>query len=397
MIEPDGDFPPIDRLYYENPSIRLGGFLAFALKEYEGDSPRFNLIPGESSYARAQHQHFDALGELSEFLRESHAEPYYYRGQTKRRRVTYRGRVETLARAFPHLSPLSVTFESLIPSYFRSLLEGETANWKGYSYPSSIDMIAPTVRAIARSDHEGLRELLGQFLMDLRLLAVNNLLIRQGSDPRGGLPERIPMTNITTELATLVSLSQHYEFGSCMIDITNDPDVAIWFASHSWSGVPTVIDGQYGVVYRFNADAINAALQKELLAETSAQLAIFNAGLLGLVDISHHSDAFGLRPLRQAGGSIMGLENSMALYILDVYGALEVFTFPLATVSGNESSRSKDDLAPEDDPLVKVFDVEFQKNAGPLTDVELAKVATEIGLSADDGGILQRARIQCLI
>jgi len=258
-------------------------------------------------------------------------------------------------------------------------------------------MIAPAIRAISQSDHEGLRELMGQFLMDLRLLAVNNFLIKQGVDPRGGLPERIPLTNIAKKLTTLVSLSQHYEFGSCMIDITNDPDVAIWFASHSWSGELTVSDDQYGVVYRFNADAINTALQKELLAETSAQLAIFNAGLLGLVDISHDSNAFGLRPLRQAGGSIMGLENSVALYILDVYSALEVFTFPLATVSGNESSHSKNDLVPEDDPLVKVFDVEFKKNAAPLTDVELGKVATEVGLSAEDAGILQRARVQCLI
>jgi hypothetical protein len=391
-------FPPIDRLYYENPSIRLGGFLAFVLKHFEDGRPAFNLVPGESRYARAYYQRFSSLDEFSPFLRESHdPNKHCYRGQTKRRRVAYRGAIKRLSEAFPELSPLTITFESLIPSLFRSVLLGDTANWEGCRYPSPLDTIVPAIRAVADSGHEALRRLLADFLMDLRLVAVNNLLIRLGADPRGSLPEQFPLTNVSKKLATLVSLSQHYEFGSCMIDITSNPDVAVWFASHSWSGEPVTLQGQDGVVYRFHADKINKALHKELMAETPAQLAIFATALLGLVDIGCLPEAFGLRPRRQYGGSIMGLENSVAMYIMDVYEAIETFTFPLSTVTGKETALTKEDLAPPDDPVASVFNPQYRHDVTPLTADELARLAKGLGLSQDDAGVLYRARSEHLI
>lgn len=393
-----GGFPPIDELYYENPSLRLGGLLAFALTRFEHGKPRFNLVPGESPYAGAHYRRFSSLEELVSYLRESQdSRRHYYRGQTKRRRITYLGAIEKLAEAFPELSPLAITFESLVPSLFRSAIVGETADWKRYVYPSPLDAIVSAMRAIADCELEELRRLLAEFLMDLRLVAVSNSLIRLNTDPRRGLPETLPLTNISMKLANLVSLSQHYEFGSCMIDITSDPDVAAWFASHSWSGETATFQSQDGVVYRFHADTINKAFHKELMVETPAQLAIFSTGLLGLVDIGHLPEAFGMRPRRQAGGSIMGLENSVALYILDVYKAMEVFTFPLGSVTGKETRLTKEELAPPGDPVASVFKPQYRQDISPLTADELARLARRLGLSSDHAGVLHRARTERLI
>lgn len=389
-------FPPVDQLYYEHPSLRLGGFLAYALEHYESGLPQFNLIPGESRYAQVRHQRFASLTELSGFLRASHQDRHYYRGQTTRRRVTYSGRVEKLVEAFPALDPLSITFESLVPTLFRSQIAAGTGHWERYRYPTPLDTLTAAVRAIARSDHEEMRNLLAEFLMELRFVAVGNLLVQMGFDPRGGRPQRVPLSNLGTTFAKLVSLSQHYEFASCMIDITSNPDVAVWFATHSWSGEPVVGDRE-AVVYRFDADAVNAALQKELLAETPAQLAIYSTGFIGLVDIGHLSPAFGLRPQRQFGGSILGLENSSALYVMDVHCAIEVFTFPVASGPRTQVFQSKEELAPTGDPLLKVFDPAFRDNTVSLTAIELASIAREIGLSGEDAELLERARAQRLI
>jgi hypothetical protein len=133
-----------------------------------------------------------------------------------------------------------------------------------------------------------------------------------------------------------------------------------------------------------------------LKKETPARAAIFGAGLLGLVDISHQSREFGLRPQRQLGGSIMGMENSVALYILDVYGALDVFTFPLATATGEETL-SKEYLAPSDDPLLKVFDTEARTRNESFTADEIVRIATDVGLGAEDAEMLRKGTAAGLI
>lgn len=392
-------FPPIDQLYYENPSLRLGGWIAFVLKRLGRGQATLDIVPGRTGYTRIRCHHFPSLSELSQFLRQDHNSTYYYRGQTSRYAVTYRGTIARLAEAFPDLSPLGITFESLLPSLFRQELTADDPDWGTYVYPTPLDTIPSAVRAIAHTDYEPLRVLLSDFLLELRLLAVNNLLIRLGADPRGGLPDRAPLTNVCQKLGQIISLAQHYEFTSSMIDITKDPDAAVWFASHTWSGHTLKLDNTDGVIYRFrnDNDEINLALNKELMAETPAQLAIFSAGLLGLTDISTLSDDFGLRPSRQSGGSLMGLENSIVFQTLDVYDAYEVFTFPLESVSGTETDLSKADLCPENDPVTTIFTRGYADKRHPLTPEELSSLARAVGLSAHDCGILFRARSERLI
>lgn len=394
-----GGFPPIDRLYYENPSLRVGGWMAYVLKHFEQGRPHLNIVPGETSYTRIPCQPFDSLSSLAQYLSESHQDSHYYRGQTKRYRVTYRGAISKLAEAFPELSPVAITIESLMPSLFRQAVGTDDPNWDGYVYPTPLDAISPAVRAIVKSRHDPLRTLLADLLKDLELAAVNNLLIRLGADPRGGLPDRVALTNVLPKLLTLISLSQHYEFSSCMIDITKDPEAAVWFASHTWSGEVLRGPNAYGVIYRFrkNNKEINRVLHKELMTETPAQLAIFGAGLFGLVDISDLPDRFGLRPRKQAGGSIMGLENSVVLHMLDWYDAYEVLTFPLGSVTGTETQLAKSDLCPPQDPATEVFRPELANQCSSILADELAHIAKRLGLSSHDCGVLRRARSMALI
>jgi len=401
--DPIGGFPPIDRLYYENPGVVLGGWIgriAPYLQGFELGNPRLNLVPGESGYVRTPCRHFDSLQDLQQHLKEDHQLGHFYRGQTARYRVTYRDRVETLAQAFPNLSTLTVRIESLVASTLRNVVASEVADWKGHSYPRLLDMIRPVIRAIAHSDHEPLRELLRDAFEDLKIIAVEHLLVRLGADPRRGVVvERAPLTNVATNLLQLISLSQHYEFGSVMIDVTRDPEIAVWFASHRWSGNPVDNSEDVGVVYRFSneEDKLSRALNLRLQEEGGGGTQISAAAPFGLVTIDEMPEHLGLRPRRQAGGSFLGLENSILHLILDMHQCLDVFTFPLKTVSSCETKLRKEDLCPEDDPALRVFRSQYMRDDSPLTCEELDVLAENLAVSEHTRGVLQRGKIQGLV
>jgi hypothetical protein len=372
--------------------------MAFALKHFEKSTPRFNIVPGESEYARAKCRHFNSLAELAEIIRQEHEPDDYYRGQVRRYRASYYGSIDKLAEAFPGLSPLTIAFESLVPTLFRPVLAANPPDWDSFAYPTPLETITGVVRSIAASAHDALRQLLREVFSELELLSVNNLLITLGADPRGGLPVRVPSTNVCPKLAQLVSLSQHYEFTSSMTDITKDPDVAIWFASHSWSGDIPRDPSVRGVIYRFRApDEVNRAFTKELFTETGAQLQIFRKGLFGLVDISQLPVELGMRPRNQAGGSLMGLENSVVMHILDAYDAFEVFTFPMTSVTGTETGLPRAVLCPPDDEVFTALNPNAAQNHPPISADELRNIARQLAMSEHSCGVLFRARSMALI
>ena len=63
------------------------------------------------------------------------------------------------------------------------------------------------------------------------------------------------------------SLAQHYELATALVDVTDDARVALWFATHQWDAkrAPLAAGGQ-GVVYRFDRQQLNAALEAQFLS-----------------------------------------------------------------------------------------------------------------------------------
>jgi hypothetical protein len=390
-------FPPLDRIYYNNPSVRVGGWIAFWLELLK--SNRLNLVPGKSDISTVHVQHFPLLRDLASSLRQQHHDKCYYRGQTGRYETCYRGSIPKLTEVIRWAQEIEIAFESIIPSLFRPLKtnSSDPPDWDSYTYPSLLNQIAPAIRAIMRSRHEAIRNLLAEFIrQELTLLGFRDLAIRHGWDLRLPPEVYVPMTNVPKRLLQIISLSQHYEYQSVMVDLTGSIDVAVWFASHSWSGqVIDSVSDRMGVIYRFDQRVVNAMLEKELQSQGTAAHAIRRAGLFGLIDISEMKSEFGLRPQRQSGASLLGLENSILFALLDVYeaeGAIDVFTFPLSSVDGTETSLTKADLCPSGDPVLTVFDETGKHLDQPIQDEELITFLKDEAFSQADIEMIQRGR-----
>ena len=405
-------FPPLDCLVYNNPPARIGSWMLIRLrqeiyynllrKHNPDKSPKelfdlcFDLaLQREQAIAfdplypeyveqqlrktrlldfdpvrvqKSQPSHFASLSDLVAFLRKNHRPHYRYRGQTRRYRTTYLGSVPGLEK-WGHINgPITVRFEGLIPSVFRNVISSDPANWNSHSYPAKLEQVSQALGAIVRSDHEPLRSLVADYFRDVvehsAIFAKYALTGRVKLElPLSVLERFAPGTMTPNTLLRLISVQQHYGRGSVMIDVSTDMAVATWFATHHFSTgdlVDTHTDA-LGVMYRFDADAIKTFPQQwdNIAARQGNSFALHSvrgpAGLVGIKDIAEMDVAFGLRPRAQAGGSILGLENSAFYLYDDLARAIEVFTFPISSVTGRETPLEREDICPRNDPAEAVF------------------------------------------
>lgn len=394
-------FPPVDQLYYRFPSLRLAGFIAWAVASSKTDE--INLVPGESQLNQTQVRPFNSLSSAMRVLTVEHNPGrHYYRGQTSRYQTAYSGYIEDLAEAVPHADPVTMRFESLLPSLFRSVTKDHPPDWDTYDYPPLLDQVAPTIRAIIGAGHEALQALLAQVLHDF--VGRPDFLMRRAlarmQFARIELPDEDTVEGLAlpTSLMHLVSISQHYGYGSIMTDVTSSPEVAAWFSSHEVGASSSSIckrDGE-GVVYRLDYDRVRAALEKEIRTETRAALAIEAAGVCGVADIRKIDMRLGLRPAHQLGGSILGLENSIVYHIMDVYDCIDVFTFPHATTMGTELDVRHEHLFPKDDDTTRVFHPD-NWDAGPLADTDVVGFMERMNFAREEIDRFNRARAEQLL
>jgi len=395
-------FPPVDAAYYENPSALIAGGMAIAIDQFDGikvwrPSHRLPLHPDYNHLSRIHVHKFPSLDAALQQLRREHTGRFWYRGQTGRHNAVYQGRIARLSEAFSNIEQVEILFESLVPSLYRSLAASVHADWASYRFPTKVDQISPTIRAIAKSSHEPLRRLLAGYFRELvehpEFLARE--IFARSNVARVPLPPECCATgtNVSLKLFQLISISQHYEYPSSMIDATRDVDVAGWFASHRWNGELAAGDNSaWGVIYRFDCEKIDKCLKKELDTELNKNAGLILTGLLGFADISSLGEEFGNRPKAQRGGSILGFENSVVYLLLDAYSAMEIFTFPRGSLNGRETPIQRSDLCPSDDPVLDVFKPEFASNTTPLTDDELETFLTSEEFTPNDIGIVRRAR-----
>ena len=394
--------PIVDELYFEHPSVRLGGWLAFHLDRSE--LPYMNLTPGESDVVGIPVNKAASLQEVVTGLEQKHktrpAGTYYYRGQVGRRQLQCPCEIPRLGRSFPHLARPTFKIESFLPSAYRKHInlrpDGTTPiiRWPAWKPESPLAGVGPVARALMQSRDDHLRAFVCQYFLDAanhpeiigaRLLATRGAA---SNSPPADLVS--PGTNVLKSLLTLISWAQHYEFGSIMVDISSSPVVAAWFASHRWSGEVANDPDGFGVIYRFDYHEIRRFLDKELDRETPAAPLIRALGFLGLTDISHLPPTTGKRPSAQCGGSFLGLQNVVLGYLMSIYPGLEIFTFPLQSVTGRETRYSKEDLCPADDVALGIFPPAGDPHP-PLTGDEIGNFLESEGFDGDQRGFLIRA------
>ena len=367
-------FPLIDSLYWERPSPKMGGWFVRQLKPL--DAP----AKGSAIDLRYPTRERAPLAQVVERLKAEHHARYWYRGQRMRRHCTYRGTVPAIDRFRRGLTPIQATLEALSPSAFRHITDRHPALWDQFVLLPPSEYLAGPMRAIMESDEKQLHDLLLQCLdymvFEGARLAMSDRVRLGYDDPliAGG-------TTIARDLLNLISIAQHYEYGSVMIDVSKDIDIAIWFATRDWNtgALAGSRDGSPGAIYRFDADRISAMMDHSISGPgATPPVMVQIMGIFGLADISGMFP-FLQRPRLQQGGSLLGMENIVTHLLLQMHEAAEVFPFDHDSVRGDEIGLSAEDIRPSQDKGCDIFRPDQKFSSVPITPEELDRFLGKAG------------------
>ena len=377
---------------------------------------------------------FDLLRDLRAHLCDTHQPTYWYRGQNTQHVAVYEDRVDALATFDPdapnrnpillysdrnwvalmilrHLISKSnpgafvcptdglvaldppgevrLAFDSPIASFYRSAATTIPAHWTelpNHDLPP-LDYVSRAARAIMGAPRgHPIKKLLLKFLEDAWRPAMLAAVRREGGlhvrDPEAEA-RALPYTNVQQSELDLISLAQHYEYGSVMVDITRSIDVALWFAAFRWKDDSLIGSSseEFGVVYRFDAEAIKPMIRTNFGHSEENRLLVPHLGLFGMADISAMDAQIAMRPRAQQGGSLLGFENSVLHLLLADGRHVQAFAFPHRSADGSETPFRKPDLCPADDPALAVFHPN-ETSKEPITPDELDRFLRES--SADD-------------
>ena len=358
-------FCPFDSWYLENPSYRLAGWIAFLITKWEAGQATLNLIPGgKSVYVTAKVHKFDSLRSAVKQLKLEHDDKkYVYRGQTQRYRHRVEGNVKKLA-AIPGIrGPLQFEIESLLPSFARQLFKptasGTTplVDWDNWLPIYKLDHAAAAIRAVIASNNQRLlklaaaacRDTFRQYLVAGKISNIG-VLGDSGAVMAGQSPNPSLRANVSSPFAKLIALAQHYDYPSCMVDITRSVQVASWFASHLWSSGNVYQSEGNGVIYRFEPRKLVDLIDNGLIGEDVNRSRATALGVFGHVDLYRLNSHFCPRVQGQEGGALFGLESAVVNLLAFGFGSIELFTFPHAQTTGSESGLVVKDIRPESDP-----------------------------------------------
>ena len=358
-------FPCVDGIYWHRPSPMAGGLLLLELKDARKTTGKsqIDLRPP----ARAK----QTLAAVMKTLRAEHKDGFWYRGQRARHTCLYKGSVPQMEVSTPGINPIEVTIDALVPSYFRDITRERPAAWRRFRISPPLDYIAGPARAIfASRDHS-----LGKSLLDaIDHMLFNAVRIAQAGEVNLDYEDHmvVPGSTSPQPMLDLISIAQHYEYGSVMIDVSTSIDASVWFATRDWKTgeVAGSSDGT-GVIYRIDAGRIARALGGHLkgpAAMAPPQMHAF--GIFGLADIADRFEFLG-RPKAQSGGSLLGMENFVTHFLLGMKKAVEVFPFEHATVKGSEISLTRQDICPPDDRGLSIFRPEQKFSSDPIEAHEL--------------------------
>src|ERR1041384_7803857 len=348
-------FPPVDEVCYSLPSPDVGVEIWNRL--LDDDTSTLSLTFG------AVHE-CESLHELINELNENHKSQYCYRGQIGQHFAVYSGHLpnvsEYLRAGSPpvYLDQFTVRVDSLIPSGFRRGIVPLITPFGQRALPGLSHILEP-FHVITSNHAHPWCPLLGDYIRDAingeNVGVIMRTLAGFGANPGIGAgiehePRVLPKT-----LLRLISLAQHYEYESSMVDFTKDVDIAVWFATHRWSGDP-VAEGR-GVIYRVDLARANEAIDKHFGLDYAAIGPLLRVGIMGAVDISDIDPSYGLRPSRQHGISFFGLENSVVYLLMEMHNVAETFIFPIDDKSATAASVCKAELCPDEEMLLPTGDM----------------------------------------
>lgn len=308
---------------------------------------------------------FHNLAELVRVLENEHQARYWYRGQSTVYPVTYAARQRGQTTLY--------NFESMIPSSFRAYTRSSPADWTGFKIPLPLDEFAAPLRAMWQGKQPELNRLASEFL-DSAIAEIARIGLLGRVNLHFGEELLAPGTTLSKDQMKLVSLAQHYEYSSVMVDISRSIDVAVWFATRNWKtgAVAGSRSGGAGAIYRFDSSQIVKMMGELHREDKGAPVPIPNLGAFGSTDIHDQFHNVAMRPNSQQGGSLLGMENFSINVLLKHFEAVEAFHFDHASVKGDETTQTKDTIQPPADPALATFWPDGRQVGGePITAPEL--------------------------
>lgn len=371
-------FPIVDGVYWNEPSLMIGGLLLIQLQQAKAraGTASIDLRPP----ARPVRPLSAVVAELS----SEHRAGFWYRGQRTRRECVYEGRVPRMEGAAPGINPIRVTLDALIPSAYRAYTHSKPADWQKFRLAPPLDNFSGPARAILASQNRELGELL---LGAIELMLYDAIRIGQAHSARFGFAANLlaPGSTAAQPMLDLISIAQHYDYGSIMVDVSTSVGAAVWFATRDWTSgeIAGSSGGSPGVIYRFDATKIADILRRHVDGPGAMPPSAMQAlGVFGLADIATRF-SFLDRPRAQHGGSLLGMENVVTHFLMHINDAVEAFPFDHTSVTGRETSFEQADICPPNDRGVEIFRPHDKYSTEPLSNAELSTLLSWMEMKPD--------------
>ncbi|CAH1661285.1 hypothetical protein [Chelatococcus asaccharovorans] len=371
-------FPIVDGVYWNEPSPMIGGLLLLHLQQAK-------VRTGTASIdLRPTARPVRPLSAVVAELNSEHRPGFWYRGQRTRRECVYEGRVPRMEGAAPGINPIRVTLDALIPSAYRTYTHSKPADWQKFRLAPPLDNFSGPARAILASQNLELGELL---LSAIELMLYDAIRIGQAHSARLGFAANLlaPGTTAAQPMLDLISIAQHYDYGSIMVDVSTSVGAAVWFATRDWTTgeIAGSSGGSPGVIYRFDATKIAEILRKHVDGPGAMPPPAMQAlGVFGLADIATRF-SFLDRPRAQQGGSLLGMENVATHFLMRINDAVEVFPFDHTSVTGRETSFAQADICPPNDHGVELFRPHDKYSIEPLSNTEFSALLSWMDMKPD--------------
>ncbi|MDQ2731354.1 MAG: FRG domain-containing protein, partial [Armatimonadota bacterium] len=150
----------------------------------------------------------------------------------------------------------------------------------------------------------------------------------------------------------VLSLGQHHELPTQYTDLTSNWRVAVWFATHKWTGA-VKDDNKPSVIYRVDRSAL-----RNLEVDVTLDGALKEKHQYKLIDLSSTPVALSERATNQSGWSLVRSEDPFLLQAMLDESIIDCITFPFSSI---DQPHSFDQLTPSILSVAGAFHSELMK------------------------------------